>query len=439
MRIPRAAPVAHRFGPQLAAAAIFLFVSLPLFAVEPPLTLAAAQRQAVERSRQVTAQDSAVSASREMAIAAGQLPDPMLKLGVQDLPVTGPDRFSLVRDNFTMRQIGVTQEFTRRDKRQARSERFEREADKSVAQKAVTVAAIQRDTAIAWLDRYYAEAMAGVVREQAQQARAEIEAADAAYRAGRGMQADVFTSRAALVTIDDRASETARRVRTATIALARWIGDSADAPLAEKPDLDTLQLDTQALDRELKHDPRLVLLAKQEEIAAADVKVAETNKRADWSVEIMYSVLGPSYSNMMSLSVSVPLQWDQRHRQNRELASKLALLDQARSEREDALRTRVAEVRAMIAEWENDRERFARFRNQLVPLAQQRTQATLAAYRGGKTALVDVLSAHRNEIDVRLQVLQLELEAARMWAQLNFLFPEDASYARQPMLPKERS
>jgi hypothetical protein len=37
------------------------------------------------------------------------------------------------------------------------------------------------------------------------------------------------------------------------------------------------------------------------------------------------------------------------------------------------------------------------------------------------------LLARRNEIDVRLQALQLEGEIARMWAQLEFLLPEPTS------------
>lgn len=79
----------------------------------------------------------------------------------------------------------------------------------------------------------------------------------------------------------------------------------------------------------------------------------------------------------------------------------------------------------MIAEWENDRERSARYARDLVPLAAERTQATLASYRGAKASIIDVLSARRGEIDVRLQALQLEADAARLWAQLNYLMPGD--------------
>ncbi|HSC99626.1 MAG TPA: TolC family protein, partial [Casimicrobiaceae bacterium] len=60
-----------------------------------------------------------------------------------------------------------------------------------------------------------------------------------------------------------------------------------------------------------------------------------------------------------------------------------------------------------------------------VPLAHERTEAMVAAYRGAKATLGDVLQSSRSEIDVRLQALQLEAEVARTWAQLNFLVPVD--------------
>jgi outer membrane protein TolC len=96
------------------------------------------------------------------------------------------------------------------------------------------------------------------------------------------------------------------------------------------------------------------------------------------------------------------------------------------------LLARAAEVRAMIAEWDNGRERSARYQRELVPLAMERAQAMLGAYRGGKAGLGDVLAARRSEIDVRLEALKLERETARLWAQLNFLVPGDHAQYRGP-------
>lgn len=81
------------------------------------------------------------------------MPDPVLKLGIDNLPVSGPDRLSITADFMTMRRAGIMQELTRSDKRQLRAARFEREAEKTLAEKAFASASIERDTALAWLDR----------------------------------------------------------------------------------------------------------------------------------------------------------------------------------------------------------------------------------------------------------------------------------------------
>lgn len=433
MKKRRAARAAIR-NATLCLAAWMLGASL-VTAAEPPLTLAEAQRRAVERSTALKAQDAAVSASREMAVAAARLPDPVATVGINNLPVDGPDAWSVTSDFMTMRSIGLMQEFTREDKRRARAERFEREADKSAAEKSARLTAIRRDTALAWLDRYYVEAQLEVLAEQTRQARVEIEAAETAYRSGRGALAEVLAARGALVSLDDRASELARRRSAARIALARWVGDAADLPLAGKPAIDAIDVDPRTLDSELEHEPQVAMLASQERVADAEVREAQSNKKPDWTVQVMYSLRGPSFSNMISVGVSVPLQWDQAHRQDREVAAKLALLDRARAEREDMLRARAAELRAMLAEWESDRERRLRYERELVPLAAERTQATLAAYRGSKASLTELLLARRNEIDVRLQALQLEMETARVWAQLAFAFAghDGESAASDPM------
>ena len=396
-------------------------------AAEPALTLPEAQRLAAARSRQLVAQDSAALASREMALAAGQLPDPALKVGIDNLPVTGPDAYSVTNDFMTMRRIGLMQEFTRGEKRQLRAERFEREAERAVAEKSAMLATIQRDTALAWLDRYYAEAMAAAIAEQARETGLEVEAAENAYRTGRGSQADIFAARSAKASLDDRASEIGRRIRTAKTMLARWVGTASETPLAGKPDTDAIRLDTRSLDAQLAHHPQIATLTRQVELAATEAKLAQANTKADWSLEAAYQQRGSAYSNMISIGVSIPLQWDQKNRQDREVAAKLAIADQAEAQREEALRAHISEVRAQIQDWENGRERLARYGRELLPLARERTQAMLAAYRGGRASLTDVLAARRNEIEVRVQALQLEMETARLWAQINFMFPDEAS------------
>ena len=422
MHARSAACAALRFATLSCAAA---FLGAPAGAA--PLTLPEAQRIAVDRSTQLVARQASVTSAREMAVAAAQLPDPVLKLQVNNLPTDGPDAFSLTRDFMTMRSIGVMQEITRGEKRQANAARFEREADKAAAERIADIAAIRRDSALAWLDRYYAEAMQRVLDEQRRIAQTEIEAAEGGYRGGRGSLTDLLAARAVLVALDDRASDAARRAATARIALARFVGDDAQAPLAAKPAIDELRLDSRSVDAEVLHHPQITVLDRREAVAEADVKAAQAARKPDWSVEVMYSVRGPAYSNMVSVGVSVPLPWDRAHRQDREIAARISMLDVVRAEREDMRRAHAAEVRAMLEEWRIDRERSERYARELVPLATERTEATLASYRGAKAGVGDVLAARRGEIDARMQALQLEWDTARLWAQLNFFDVDDAA------------
>jgi len=415
------------------AALCAAFVSVTGHA-QQALTLEQALRTAQDRSRQLVAQDAAAAASREMAVAAGQLPDPTLKAGINNLPINGPDRFSLTRDFMTMRSIGVAQEITRSDKLKARSARFDREAETAEAARAVALADLRRDTAKAWLDRHYQERMLELLRTQRAEAGLQIEAADSAYRGGRGLQADVFAARSAVALIDDRLRQTERQVATARTRLARWVGADANQALGTPPFVTVARLDAAALERELAQHPQIALMVKQEEMARADADIAQSNQRADWSVELMYSQRGPAYSNMVSVNVSIPLQFDRKNRQDRDVAAKLAVVEQMRAQREEATRERVAETLVWLQEWQSDRDRLAHYDSELIHLAAERTRAALAAYRGGSGTLGTVLDARRMEIDTRMDRLRLEMDAAALWAQLEYLMPpeREATAAARP-------
>lgn len=359
------------------------------------LSLESALKVARTRSSLLLAQDSAAAASREMAVSAAQLPDPTLKLGINNLPVTGSDRFSLSRDFMTMRSVGVMQEFTRNDKREARAARYEREAQVADAGRTLTIANLQRETAMAWLERHYSERMREVLTQQRDEAKLQIEATDTAYRTGKGSQADVFAARSAVAQIEDRIAQADRQVLAANTKLARWIGEAAAQSLDRLPTMDKSGVELTQLDAVVAHHPQIAVLKRQEDVAQAEVVIAQTNKRADWSAELMFSQRGSAYSNMISINLSVPLQWDQTNRQDRELAAKLALVEQARAQTEEMTREHAAEIRAMVIEWQSNRERLTRHEISLIPLASERTRAALAAYRGGAGSLTTVLEARR--------------------------------------------
>lgn len=408
------------------AALLLLPIAVPLRAATDALTLVDALNLAASRSRQLVADDAAARAARSMAIAAGQLPDPTLKLGITNLPINGEDRFSLSRDFMTMRSIGIMQEFTSEDKRRARTHRFEEEAETAAAGRTLALANLQRNTAQAWLNRYYQERMRMLLTSQRDEAKLQIEAADTAYRTGRGSQADVFAARSAVAQIEDRMAQSERQLATATTRLTRWVGTTASTTSDALPNMDTVPVNGNALPALLAHHPELALMERQEQVAVAEVDIAKANKKPDWTAEFMFNQRGSAYSNMVSINFSMPLQWAQSNRQDRELAAKQATVEQLHAQREEASRGHLADIQAMLLEWQSYRERITRFDSTQIPLAKERIQAALAAYRGGSGSLTAVLEARRMALDTRLERVRLEMETAMLWAQLNYLTPANS-------------
>jgi outer membrane protein TolC len=249
-----------------------------------------------------------------------------------------------------------------------------------------------------------------------------VEAAQAQYGAARGSQADVLMAHANVAMLDDRVAELQRKVRSARILLARWTGEGADRALGPLPEM--ARIDMGAHDSALARHPQVEVLARAQELAAAEARLADANRSPDWSVELAYSDRATRFGDMVSLGVSIPLPWDRAHRQDRELAARLALAEQARAARDEGLRQHEAELRSMLAEWESNRSRVVRYEREIVPLASGRVEAVVAAYRGGKSSQAEVIAARRAELDARLQRLALEAETARLRAQLDYLTAE---------------
>ncbi len=92
-----------------------LLLALPLglasHAHSAPLTFANALELAEQHSPALAAQTAGIAAARSMTRPAGTLPDPKLLLGVENVPVSGPDAGSLTDDGMTMQTFGLMHEF----------------------------------------------------------------------------------------------------------------------------------------------------------------------------------------------------------------------------------------------------------------------------------------------------------------------------------------
>ncbi len=390
-----------------------------------PLSLDEALRIATTRSPSLDAATQGVLAAQQAAIAGSQLPDPVLRLGVDNLPVNGPDSWSLTNDFMTQRRIGIAQEYVSTEKRALIRRRMVLDALRQTAAQRSLEATIRQDVATAWLERYYAVRSYALLKTLESEIELQIRTLDAQLRAGKATPIELPMATAALLQTQDRIAVAQKQERVAGIVLQRWLGPDAARTPGDIPDTDKLSIDLANPDIAAKA-PAVRERASERDMSQADLAITQAAKKPNWSWEVSYSQRGSAYSNMVSVGVNIPLITNMANKQDREVAAKQALAQQAQAKHDDVVRETQATVHASYAEWQSLIVRCKRLTSTLLPVMRQRVELSLAAYRAGQGSLAPVLEARRAEVEAQLQVLDVERETARIWAQLQYVYAEGA-------------
>ncbi|WP_321873186.1 TolC family protein [Burkholderia ubonensis] len=407
-----------------------LLVAGVAHAQQAPFTLDAALQSATDRSSSMQAAQASVRASSEAAVKAGQLPDPMLKAGIDNLPVNGPQRFTIGQDFMTMRRIGIEQEWVSGEKRRLRSALANEMVGRERAGYLVQLANVRQQTAAAWLNAVYANKALALQQALLDHMRHELAATNASYRGAKASAADVVQAQAMLAQTQDQVLKAQQAYQTALIGLSRWtavpVSEVSGEPPAPESFVSSLPPDQLRLSQ-----PTLVAAADDIAVAEADSAVADSERSPNWTWELAYQQRGGAYSNMVSVGVTIPLPLNRKNRQNRDVAEKAELATRARLMYEDALRQVQADIRAQSATLASGRERIANLGRSLLPAADQRVQLANAAYRAGSGSLADTFAARRAQLEAQLQVLDLKREVSQTWAQLEYqVVPSTMAAAR---------
>lgn len=411
-----------RWPTRCCTAALVVLTTLvsPVFA--EALGFEAALEIAVSETPVLRAEAAQTDAARQAAIPAGELPDPKLALGIDNLPVTGSDRFSLGSDFMTMRRIGIMQEFPNDAKRGARVDAARGRVALTQAQTRITRLTVLRETAVAWISRDAVERQLGRIDAL----KSENRLFDAAIRAriagGKGSALDAVASRQEAAMIDSRRDELTARRQQSIAALKRWVGPRAAAPLTgSAPDWPIAR---DMLEHALHGHPELAIFDPRERMLDAEVAEARADKKPDWALELAYQKRGSQFGDMAMVQVSFDLPLFVANRQDPKIAAKLAEREGLNAEREAVLREHAAMLESDFAEYQRLVSAVKRQREVLLPLAGEKVDLAMASWRGGKGELIDLVMARRERIDAELSAIALEGERQQMAARLHYAYSE---------------
>lgn len=394
-------------------------VALPSAALAGPLTFDDALTKARADAPSIKAKVLAADATRSARIAAGQLPDPKLGLGIDSFPISGPLAFQPSRDNFTWARIGVSQDIPNLAKRRAQRGRADADIAVADAASAVELRVVEVQTAIAWINLAYAERRLAALDEVLARLGRIVRTSPSAVASGNARPAQTLAGRAALARLQDRRDELVSAVARAKAELTRWTGEADPEVAGSLPDI---AVDPVRLRASLERQPALVLLGAQADRADADLRLAQADRRPDFGVDLSYQRRDPRFGDYVSAGVTIGLPLFKKNRQNPVIAARAADAGAARADADAALRALTADLDAGLADHVMHHQQWMRARDVLQPLAQERVTLEVASYTAGRASLIDLVDAHTALADAILETLDREATVAADGVRLNLLF-----------------
>ncbi|UUE95138.1 TolC family protein [Comamonas thiooxydans] len=399
--------------PTFVRAASLAAVLLPVIATAETISFDQALILAVQRSEAARAAQATVQSSTHYVRAASQLPDPMLRAGIDNLPVTGSDRWSSTRESMTMKRIGISQEWISADKRAARENAARAKADREVAQKSVVEADARLQAALAYVDAWFAGEALKLTTQTEHHLHEELEASKSRLAAATGNSTEALQLLSAKGIAEDESEEVRQQQAAAMIGLQRWIGILPD-DLIKPPNFIT---PTQQ-DYVVRY-PTVTGLQSEVEVARQNATVTGKERSANWTWEVSYGQR-TGYSDLVSVGVSIPLQIAPSQRQDRETSAKLAMVDKAEADLAEGMRAATADYRTLAGDAARLQQRIERYQGSVVVPARQRTSAALAAYRSNQSPLTVLFEARHAEVEAQRKLLALQRDLSRAQAQLAF-------------------
>lgn len=386
---------------------------LPVLGTAAPMNLDEALDRAIERSEATRSARAGVASASRAADAAGQLPDPMLGVSLESLPITGPDRLHTAREGMTIKRIALSQEWVSSEKRALRTGA----AGAMVARESASVAAAAADTrlqtALAYLDAFYASAALQLSLANETRAAEAAETARARLSAGAAAAQDVLAFDAARGMAADETAQIRQQAASASVSLARWTGVTADE--LSSPALGETLLGQAFVD----WHPAVVAKKREAEVARQEAAVTAADRRPNWTWEVAYGQRS-GFSDLVSVGVRIPLPVAPAARQDRQTASKLALVEKSEAELAEAVRSAQAEYQVLASDAKRLQQRIAAIEAGVVGPARQRTAAASAAYGSNQASLSTVFEVRQAELEAQRKLLSLRRELSRTLAQLNF-------------------
>ena len=338
---------------------------------------------------------------------AGALPDPMLMMGIQNLPTNS---FSFSQEMMTSKMVGLSQTFPFFGKRGLRREAAAFEARALEGDYKEVGLQLEKDVKTAYFDLYLLKKSREVLNKTANLLDNLLKVTQSRYSVGLGNFKDIIKTQVQQSLLVDKKLALERDERTKRAELGALLGRGT--PVAgEVEDVKpaVLALDEKTLSESALADrPALKAASERIKEGEAMLDTAKKGYYPDFTVSAQYMQrdrqdTGVRPSDMISAVVSVNLPIWRKSKLAPGVLEASLLKDAAERERDAKVNEIKAQVESLVEQVTKDGATIKLYREVVIPQAGEDINAGLAGYEVGKVQYMDLLDSIRTFLDYQTE------------------------------------
>lgn len=414
------------------ALAVALALSGPQYALAenpvPGRTLDSLLEFARERNPELASMRHEADAAGERALSAGALPDPKLRVELEDLTKMGEQNPTLSPSRVGRTRYQIMQELPWYGKRGLQKEIAQIDAEGAQAKATGAWADISSRIKSGYTQFYYIVHNERLTKELLELMARLEKISQARYAGGLAAQSDAIRAQVEQTNLRTELLFLENERRQARARLNMLLGRSADAPLAEPEKLRAApapaKLDFAALaDRVRGRNPQLFADDAKLRSAEKNRELTYKNRYPDFAVGFAPVQIGKSVKEWeVMFELNIPIQQTSRRAMERESE---AMVSAARSRKEATANQLLAELEENLSMLEAARRTETVMANSLLPQAELTFKSALASYENGKVDFATLLDAQRQIRDARHNRIKAQVDAQLRLADIERLLGEE--------------
>lgn len=416
-----------------------------------PLTLQQAVAQAIQKDPWLEGSQYRENATIFSSIAADTLPDPVVSLGLANVPTDG---FAFDQEPMTQIKAGISQVFPRGESLSIRRKQLEELATQHPFMRLDRMAKTQVAVSMKWLDVYQAQQSISLIEKDRSLFEQLSEIAEANYSSavGKVRQQDIIRAQLELARLEDRLTKLSSQKERASAELLEWLTGGNSGTFNNSVNVASLELpktlpeiegienayykilkanNQQMLANILISHPLIRAVESRIKSSQTGIKLAKQQYKPQWGVNASYAYraddqMDRSRADFLSIGVSFDLPLFTENKQDKEVSAAVNESEAIKTEKRLVLRGMLAQMQSIFAARERLLERQTLYRTNILQQSSEQAEASLTAYTNDDGDFAEVVRARIADLNARIDALEIEVELLKTNIQLNYFFSEQS-------------